>query len=256
MIRLTREQWGLIEHITHEEIPFVQTSMMVQQRFPSAEIWVDRAENPTTLIGLFPKDFFVWGDLSHSGVKPLLARARGIGPDSPGLEAILQEVWPEGHERLPSIGHRHTGHIPEAALPTGFRVEAIAPVNLALLCEIWPEYAAGNTIGDFHDYDDFFRHSYGYMAIDETTGRCVSCCAALSVSRERADHGLDTLPDYERRGLATAVSLATVREGLRRGLRPVWWTEVSNLASRRVAEKVGFEPAWTVNIFSRNENEE
>jgi GNAT superfamily N-acetyltransferase len=250
MIQVPSSQWHSIETIVNEEIVFVAVSMIVQRRL-YGEIWVDRAESPSVLIGLFPDDLFVWGDLTLPGVRPLLARARGCGANCPGLEQLLKEVWPEGYERLPCVGFRHVRHATPAALPAGFRLETIQPDNLSRLRAFLPEYA--ETVGDFLDHADFLRYGYGFMALEAASGACVSACVACSVSRERADHGVDTAPGYEGRGLGTAVAQATVQEGLRRGLRPEWMAEAANPASLRVAQKVGFTLKREVLLFERSE---
>jgi GNAT superfamily N-acetyltransferase len=56
-----------------------------------------------------------------------------------------------------------------------------------------------------------------------------------------ADIGVVTHQDWRGRGLATACAAIVCREIQARGLTPVWGTSVENLASRRVADKLGFE---------------
>lgn len=56
-----------------------------------------------------------------------------------------------------------------------------------------------------------------------------------------ADIGVVTHQDWRGRGLASACAAFVCREIQARGLTPVWGTSVENLASRRVADKLGFE---------------
>ncbi|HLN65357.1 MAG TPA: GNAT family N-acetyltransferase, partial [Symbiobacteriaceae bacterium] len=64
---------------------------------------------------------------------------------------------------------------------------------------------------------------------------------AHAVSARRIDHALRTVKGYEGRGFATACTHATIMEGVRRGLEPIWITEVDNRGSRAIAEKIGLK---------------
>ncbi len=56
--------------------------------------------------------------------------------------------------------------------------------------------------------------------------------------------GVDVLPDYRRRGIASALTSALAREILNRGKVPFYCTAWSNIRSVRNAVKSGFVPAW------------
>lgn len=244
MIRLSPDQYPIVQNVIDDDVPFVAVSMLYQRR--EGDFWVDRLQNPGTVIARFPSDLFVWGDLSHPGVKDLLAGASG-------LEPLLQEVWP-GCARLPSVEYAWVGHgfgAGPGALPEGFRLEPVGTHHLEMLLAYRPRYRTTSRIGDFRSFDDFFQNGYGYIVVEERTRRVVSACMAHSVSQERADHSLRTLSGYERRGLAYACSHATVREGVRRGLRPLWVTEAGNHGSRRIAERMGLRLRRQYTLFER-----
>jgi len=54
------------------------------------------------------------------------------------------------------------------------------------------------------------------------------------------DIGVVTEPGFRRRGLNTACAAALCRDVRARGHTPSWSTSADNLASLRVAEKLGF----------------
>ena len=56
--------------------------------------------------------------------------------------------------------------------------------------------------------------------------------------------GVDVLPDYRRRGLASALTGRLAREILRRGKVPFYCSAWSNIRSARNAIRSGFIPAW------------
>lgn len=240
MIRLTPTQYPLIQHVIDEEVHFPSVSMLYQRR--EGAIYVDRLSQPTTVVAVFPKDLFVWGDLDRPGVKELLAGAQLLVADAPGLEPLLAEAW--GGVLKAQMIEYDLAQLADGpgALPDGFRLELVRPEHLPLLCEFRPSYRSQGRIGDFREYADFFQHGYGAIVIEEATRKIVSACMAHSVSQERADHSLRTNAGYEGLGFGFAVSYATVQEGLRRGRRPVWITEIDNHGSRRIAERMGCKP--------------
>ena len=56
--------------------------------------------------------------------------------------------------------------------------------------------------------------------------------------------GVDVLPDYRRRGIASAMTAALAREILSRGKTPFYCSAWSNLRSVKNALRSGFAPAW------------
>ncbi|MCI4348112.1 MAG: GNAT family N-acetyltransferase, partial [Thermoplasmata archaeon] len=67
--------------------------------------------------------------------------------------------------------------------------------------------------------------------------------ATLSADNGKyADIGVHTLEPWRRQGMSSAGVSLVAQEVVARGLIPVWSTGEHNLASQRVAEKVGFRP--------------
>ena len=56
--------------------------------------------------------------------------------------------------------------------------------------------------------------------------------------------GVDVLPEYRRRGIASALTARLALESLERGKIPFYCSAWSNLRSVRNAIKSGFLPAW------------
>ena len=137
------------------------------------------------------------------------------------------------------------------AIPQGYQVELIGSNNITLIQEFWKDEYSLGTIGDFFDIQDFLHHGFGACVIHTESGLCVSACAAISVSKERCDFGLDTQPAHEGLGLATACSHAALGEALRRKKEPVWVTEYDNIGSQRVAQKIGFVKEKEFEVYKR-----
>ena len=56
--------------------------------------------------------------------------------------------------------------------------------------------------------------------------------------------GVDVLPKYRRKGIASALTSALTREIIHRGTVPFYCTAWSNIRSAKNAIKSGFAPAW------------
>ena len=71
-------------------------------------------------------------------------------------------------------------------------------------------------------------------------GRLVAMACAHTAVGHYADLDVYTLEGWRRRGLAAAAASIVCRHVQERGLVPTWRTEQDNVASRRVATKLGF----------------
>lgn len=79
--------------------------------------------------------------------------------------------------------------------------------------------------------------------------RPVSFCYAAAVTETWWDVSVDTLAEFRGRGLAAAVAEALVARFAREGKRATWGAVVSNAASLRVAEKLGFVAVDRLSYF-------
>lgn len=96
----------------------------------------------------------------------------------------------------------------------------------------------------FSDGDDYVRRGVGAAVLRE--GKLASGASAYSVWLGGAEIEIDTLPEFRRRGLASACGAAMILECLRRGLYPSW--DAHDLRSVALAEKLGYsmDKAYTV----------
>lgn len=253
MIELAPSQWRTVEHVIDDSIPLVSVTMRFQRRGPGW-IWVDRVDGPGTVVAVMAPDALVWGDLSPPWVVDCLAKATGMIADTPGLRPLLDRAWGRA-EPVPSVLFESGQRIADLSVPRGYTVMAVDADSLPLLREFWKDEYPG-VIGDFDDDSDFLTSGFGFMAIHDATGRCVSASAAISVSRGRYDHGVDTHTAHRRRGLASACVARTVDEGLRRGLKPVYVADGDNAATQGVARRAGLVKTGDVLFYRRPSGED
>ncbi len=86
----------------------------------------------------------------------------------------------------------------------------------------------------------FYAHGFGVAA--QLDGALIGWCTAEYVSQTQCGIGITTHPDYERQGVATALTAHFVTMCRQRGLAPHWECARRNTASMRVAAKAGFIP--------------
>lgn len=148
---------------------------------------------------------------------------------------------------------------PEVPAPTVEGVDFV-PIDSALLARenlqnletvraeirwMWPSEAR------------FRDHGFGIAAL--AVGQLICWCTAEYVGPRSCGIGIETVPPYEGRGVATATAARFVTACLGRGVRPHWECASGNAASNRVAEKLGFalvvETAVWVGTFLEEEPE-
>ncbi len=86
--------------------------------------------------------------------------------------------------------------------------------------------------------DRFVKFGFGFSLVTEE--QVVCWCTSEYMSKYKCGIGIETMHDYQNRGLATSVASAFVEHCEAKGIEPHWECSAENLASRRVAEKVGF----------------
>jgi RimJ/RimL family protein N-acetyltransferase len=100
------------------------------------------------------------------------------------------------------------------------------------------EQIAGWVDSFWHSHADFVQHSFGYCLLEGDA--VASWCLGVFVSGQEVELGLATVPGSRGQGYATAVAARCVAHCAEQGLTPHWHCWDDNVASWRVAEKVGF----------------
>jgi GNAT superfamily N-acetyltransferase len=88
------------------------------------------------------------------------------------------------------------------------------------------------------------------MAAVWADGRPVSFCYPVWQTETLWDVSIETLPGYQRQGLAARAARTLIRHMRRVGRAPVWGALETNAASRRLAARLGFVEAGGLAVFS------
>ena len=113
-----------------------------------------------------------------------------------------------------------------------FRIEPINGENISRI--------RGRIIPSFswEDSDGFLGSGFGYVAL-EGEGVCAVAFSS-AVSTEEIDIGVETLEEYRRNRLASALAGKMCEHIIRIGKKPVWAHAASNIGSMKTALKCGF----------------
>jgi RimJ/RimL family protein N-acetyltransferase len=160
-----------------------------------------------------------------------------------GWEQAIEGVILEGRRQLKGRREYYRCNALRADwrrhLQAGF---TLRPVDAALLADArlqHREALMAEMCSERVSVGDFLARSFGVCAVygDEIAGWCLSEYNTTDV----CEVGIETLEPYQRRGLATAMTLALVAEALARGLSYVGWhCYADNAPSVATALKAGF----------------
>jgi RimJ/RimL family protein N-acetyltransferase len=113
-------------------------------------------------------------------------------------------------------------------------VRLLGPDDVPLM-QRYPPQVWGNS---YRTFEELLTKGAAAGAVID--GELVAVALVSAVNPRYADVGVHTREPFRRRGLSAAAA-SLVAEAVRyRGLVPIWSTGGNNLASQRVAEKVGF----------------
>lgn len=121
-------------------------------------------------------------------------------------------------------------------IPERFRLERIDEKFLLETQLQNKEYILNEVRQMWPTVDRFVK--FGFSLVTEEKAVC--WCTAEYVSSGKCGIGIETVHDYQNRGLATSAASEFVEHYEAKGIEPHWECSAENLASRRVAEKVGF----------------
>jgi RimJ/RimL family protein N-acetyltransferase len=96
--------------------------------------------------------------------------------------------------------------------------------------------------GRFDDWMPDVRYRQPFMALIEE-GRAMALCASVRISKAVHCAGVETHRDHRRRGHATAVVAGWAQAVRSLGATPFYSTSWENIASQRIAARLGFRLA-------------
>ncbi|MEM8533088.1 MAG: GNAT family N-acetyltransferase [Chloroflexota bacterium] len=162
---------------------------------------------------------------------------------SPALEEAIPRIFQgvEFHQTSKLFYVLRQDRILTQAVPTK------AAVQYALIDQAFLEqdhlqhlqYLKAEIVAMWPSQTTFCERGFGYAALVADTIVC--WCTAEYVSAKTCGIGIETIQEYQGKGIATATATHFVAHCLEHNITPYWECNSHNSASIRVAEKVGFE---------------
>lgn len=111
----------------------------------------------------------------------------------------------------------------------------LAPFSEDLLEKLkWKDFH----ISTYGSKEDFLNKTFGYYALEN--GEICSECEAAFIANGFTEIGIITEESKRKKGYAFAACVRTLEEIEKRGLKPIWACDIENVASVKLAEKLGF----------------
>ena len=165
-------------------------------------------------------------------------------------EKILEIVKPQllGKSRdqafsMPFVYGHAVSYLPDLSLNRafksyeGFDFEFVEQKDM---CSLYKHKGFSNAI----QYDTAHIRPDALAIIAKHNGEIAGISGASRDCEKMWQIGVDVLPQYRSKGLATCLVNNLTAEVLSRGIIPYYCTSSSNLSSQRVAYRAGYYPAW------------
>ncbi len=125
-------------------------------------------------------------------------------------------------------------------LPEGFRLRSVDEALVAETMLLHHQELLAEMCSEAPSVPDFLQHRFGSCL--QYGQELVSWCLSEYNQADACELGIETLEPFQRRGLATAVALATIAHAQSQGITSIGWDcWKSNIASGNLAQKLGFE---------------
>lgn len=240
--------------------PLILAVILNKQR---GQIFADSLEYPrsTLVVTNFGFMIFIGDDINENFNKSLVAlftKAGSVRPSyllwySPPIEwqARLDSFLPDRvrrRERMRLEFHNENASYinEEITCPPGFEIR-----NLDF--ELIPKtQSLGINIGSrlWSSSVDFVHNGLGVCIIRNE--KIVSLCYSACVADNIAEIDIITQQEYRGLGLGYVVAQGFIRECIEKNITPTWDCFISNVASLKLAEKLGFQRKFTYPFYSFN----
>jgi GNAT superfamily N-acetyltransferase len=233
MIQLTPNQAAALRHwFRPERQHFIGLHVL---NVGNGACFVDRWPEPSTVLVTIGLLCSLSGDPETLSQSDLRDHVGGLLHAPSQFLPVLKMVFPDvrGVDRVVLELHDE----PQLAAPPGITIRQLEAADADHLSGLHPDLLwISNTWGG-----PAKMASSGYAWGAFVGGKLASLAATFLVGDELEDIGVVTEAVYRGRGLAVLCAAALCHDIKRRGRSASWTTSTDNLASLRVAEKLGFK---------------
>ena len=164
-------------------------------------------------------------------------------------DGIVESILPGKYERLDVLGFVCTNFNDDFTdIPEGFEFIKIGKAFFDSDIENKKE-VLDNIVQTWRSKDDFISSGFGVAVIDSDKNALASYCVTEHVTSDGAEFSIETMPDYQNRGLATITGKRMLDLCHARSKNAYWYCTSDNSASIRLAEKLGFEQKYDFHVW-------
>jgi RimJ/RimL family protein N-acetyltransferase len=258
--QLAKSEFENVQNL-FKELDFNLIIKAVIEKTSPGRIYVDNVINPRTAFLCSAEGYYLTGNWNNRGfnnslnemiVEKIFAGDTVRKDESEISLCFHPDIWKEklytvfqGRIPIKTIRRHYLCTKLEVAdwkdqIPNGFSVHRVDEQILSRSDLEIPNHLTNWLEINWGSTSKYLESGFGFCMLHDK--RIVSWSIADCTSGDACEIGIHTSSDYRRRGLATLTAAAAVEYYLSHGFNVVGWhCDETNLGSRGVAEKVGFE---------------
>lgn len=260
MQEIQKGEYSKVSAIFHDLEVFQPMCAAVLEGIWPGQVWVDDAANPRSglLMTFLSSGGAAWCFLAgdpdilafNTALNKAIFEEKVAGKDvGTFLLTCSPEDW-DGH--LSVIGEprqpapmlrqhfvcRELTYDWRSHLPNGYAIQPMRP-NLKKQTGLKIPEPVKNTLDAWESVESESFQDFGFVIIHKN--QVVAWATVDFVTEKSGDLGFETLPEFRKRGLGSAVAAATLEHGCAKGLEIHWTCAVDNVGSKRSAAKLGLQ---------------
>ncbi len=273
MQKIEKKKYSKVSTIFQELEAFQPMCAAVLEGIWPGQVWVDDAANPrsglllTFLSGGGAAWCFLAGETGNSEFNTALNKAifdeEAAGEDiGTFLFTCSPEDWDgqllvvgDPRQPAPMLRQHYVCHELtydwRSNLPNGY---TLLPMETSLLKRTGLQIPTQvkTTLDAWESIDDKKFQDYGFVVIHKN--QVVAWATVDFVTEKSGDLGFETLPEFRKRGLGSAVAAAALEHGCAKGLEIGWTCAEDNIGSQRSAKKLGLKRGqdYVMYLFALN----
>lgn len=172
--------------------------------------------------------------------------------DENGIGALFSPDWNVTRKtasfyHLPLVGYsseQDGNQLPLMLEGNFIDLEVLTDSTIPNICILLEEIES-----NWESIDNFLTGSFGYYVKDLENNSLVSWIVVEKIARSCAEFAIETDEYYRCKGLGEFATREMIKHSLKLGLTPHWYCLRDNIASKKLAEKVGFQKMQDYEVF-------
>lgn len=268
--KIEKEQYDLVKSVLDESVDNIEVKAVLDGTNPGT-VYVDCVESPRTAViySQGNEGYYFVGDYGNrdflkefngyidANISPLLRNSDINGFEFSGeTEQWCSALENTFADRTLKISKQYIYKLcsdswdgyQKSSLKEGYELREIANKLHEDKSITNMEFLSDELLKWWDSWDDYDELAFGYCIVHDN--KIVSFCMCDYVYEKVRPLGIETLKEYRRQGLCQAAVEAYIERCIENGLKPYWECMQTNVASRSLAEKLGFTRTKVYTLYS------